>query len=245
MPFVNSSSPPSSTEKWDPLPLTDTHRRGGPCPWLPVLQAPRSDPLRLLAVNELPTDCTGLPPAGLRSAFSELPTALHGWPVAANTGRHHCAQHRATPPSPGRPPRPTDSGPPSDGPPPSTGSAHGGQTNCPTVPNRPLVGVNRPTHRHQRTGHGRPRTRAVLKGGGGRRKWFITPTETNVHADALCFMAEAWARHKTTEPALNNGWRLVAVGGGWWLVAVGGGWRWEWATVGDWRLGVGCSEGLS
>ena len=66
-----------------------------------------------------------------------------------------------------------------------------------------------------------------------RRQAFVTPTETNVHGDALCFMVNKWARHKTTETVLNNGWRLVAVGGwwrlvavgGWWLVAVGGGWR--------------------
>ena len=45
--------------------------------------------------------------------------------------------------------------------------------------------------------------------------------------DALCFMVKTWARHKTTETVLNNGWRL-AVGG--WRLAVGG-WR---LTVGGW-----------
>ena len=55
-------------------------------------------------------------------------------------------------------------------------------------------------------------TRAVLKGG---QRGLATPTETNVHRDALCFMAKTRARHKTTEALLNNGWRLV-VGGGWW-----------------------------
>ena len=58
-------------------------------------------------------------------------------------------------------------------------------------------------------------------------------------------MAKTWARHKTTETALNNGWRLAAVGGwrrlvvggGWWLVAVGGWWRL--VVGGGWRLTVG------
>ena len=49
------------------------------------------------------------------------------------------------------------------------------------------------------------------------------PTEMNVHVDALSFMVKTRARHKTTETALNNGWRLGAVGG-WWRLAVGG-WR--------------------
>ena len=61
---------------------------------------------------------------------------------------------------------------------------------------------------------------------------FGTPTETNVHGDALCCVVKTRARHKATETVLNNGWRLAAVGrwrlvavGGWRLVAVGGGWR--------------------
>ena len=72
----------------------------------------------------------------------------------------------------------------------------------------------------------------------------VTPTEPNVHGDALCFMVKTWARHKTTETGWNNGWRLAAVGGGWRrLAAVGGGWRlvvggWRWAPVGGWRLVV-------
>ena len=66
-------------------------------------------------------------------------------------------------------------------------------------------------------------------GGGGRAEGFVTPSETNVHGDALCFMVKTWARHKTTETVLKNGWRLAAVGGwrlaavgGWWLVVIGG-----------------------
>ena len=55
-----------------------------------------------------------------------------------------------------------------------------------------------------------------LKGG---RKEFVTPTETKVHGDALCFMVMTGARHKTTETVLANGWRLAAVGG-WRLGAV-------------------------
>ena len=67
------------------------------------------------------------------------------------------------------------------------------------------------------------------------KKRFVTPTETNVHTDALCFMVKTWARHKTTETVLNNGWQL-AVGGGWRLVAVGGTW---WVAVcGWWSLGA-------
>ena len=61
--------------------------------------------------------------------------------------------------------------------------------------------------------------RAVLK---EEKKGFVTPTETDVHGDALCFMVKTWARHKTTETALNKGWRLAAVGGGWQLVVSGG-----------------------
>ena len=62
-------------------------------------------------------------------------------------------------------------------------------------------------------------------------KGFVTPTETNVHGDALCFVAKAWARHTATEAQLNNRWRLVAVGGCWRL-AVGGSWRF--VVVGGW-----------
>ena len=53
------------------------------------------------------------------------------------------------------------------------------------------------------------------------------PTETNVDGDALSFMVKTWAKRKTTETVVNNGWRLVAVGGcqlvvggGWWQLAV-------------------------
>ena len=55
-----------------------------------------------------------------------------------------------------------------------------------------------------------------------KQRGFVTPTETNVHGDALRFMGKTWARHKTTETVLNNGWRLAAVGGGWRLVVPGG-----------------------
>ena len=60
-------------------------------------------------------------------------------------------------------------------------------------------------------------------GGRGGRKEFVTPTETKLHGDALCFMVKTWARHKTTETVLNSGWRLAAVGSR--RLAVGGGWR--------------------
>ena len=60
---------------------------------------------------------------------------------------------------------------------------------------------------------------------GEKKKRVVTPTETNVHGEALCFMVKTWARHMTTETLLNNGWQLE----------VGGGWR---LTVGGWRLVV-------
>ena len=69
----------------------------------------------------------------------------------------------------------------------------------------------------------------ALGGGAGRslrgkeRKGFTTPTETNVHRDALCFLVKTWARHKTTETIMNSGRRLAAVGG-WRLAAVSGWW---------------------
>ena len=74
--------------------------------------------------------------------------------------------------------------------------------------------------------------RALSLGGKG---GFVTPTENNVHGDALCFMVKTWATHKTTETALNNGWWL-AVGGSW-RSAVGVGWRW--VVGGGWRLEAG------
>ena len=60
--------------------------------------------------------------------------------------------------------------------------------------------------------------RAIVKekkGGGGAK---VTPTETNVHGDALCFMVRAWARHKTREINIQQWW---AVGGGWRLAVRG------------------------
>ena len=42
---------------------------------------------------------------------------------------------------------------------------------------------------------------------------FATPTEAKFHGDTLCFMVKTWARHKTTEPVLNNG-RGLAAGSG-------------------------------
>ena len=59
------------------------------------------------------------------------------------------------------------------------------------------------------------------KGGG-----VVTPTETNVHGDALYFIVKTWARHKTTETVLNNGRQLAAVGSGW-----------RWAVGAWWRVG--------
>ena len=42
-------------------------------------------------------------------------------------------------------------------------------------------------------------------------------------------MVKTWARHKTTETVLKNGWRLAAVGGGWRLVALG---AWQLVVLG-------------
>ena len=85
-------------------------------------------------------------------------------------------------------------------------------------------------------------SRAVLQG----EKRFAAPTETNLHGDALCFMVKTWARHKTAEAVLNNGWRRLVVGGAWQLavgngrLAVGGGWQ---LAVGDsWSLGAVLNE---
>ena len=71
---------------------------------------------------------------------------------------------------------------------------------------------------------------ALLKGGGG---GFLTPTETNIHRDALYFLVMG--------PSL-----LQKLAGGWWLVTVGG-WRlvaggWWGLVGGGWRLEVpgGC-----
>ena len=46
-------------------------------------------------------------------------------------------------------------------------------------------------------------------------------------------MGKTWARRKTTETELYNGWRLAAASG----------WRLE--AVGGWRLAVGGPKGLS
>ena len=71
------------------------------------------------------------------------------------------------------------------------------------------------------------------------KKEFVTPTETNLHGDALCFIIKPRTIHKTTEASSNNGWRL-AVGG--WRLAVGGCWRL--AVGGGWRsLGAKTSQG--
>ena len=71
-------------------------------------------------------------------------------------------------------------------------------------------------------------------------------------------MVKTWARHKTTEAVLNNGWQMVGgwrllnngwhMVGSWWRLAVGssrlavGGW-WRLAVGGWWSLGavlLGC-----
>ena len=78
---------------------------------------------------------------------------------------------------------------------------------------------------------------------------FITPTETNVHGDARCFMV--MGPFLLQRLAVGGSWQLVV--GGWWrlavgcwwrLVAVGGGW-WRLAVGGGWRLVVGGPWGLS
>ena len=77
--------------------------------------------------------------------------------------------------------------------------------------------------------------RTVLKGEKGRGGGgLVTPTQTNLQEDALCFVVKTWARHNTTETGLNNGWRLAAVGGGgWWRLAAGG-----WRLVIPWGLSL-------
>ena len=68
---------------------------------------------------------------------------------------------------------------------------------------------------------------AVLK---GKNRTFLTPAETMVHGDALCFMVMG--------PSLLQ--RLVV--GGWWPLVVGGRWR---LVVGGWWLGVGSWQRLA
>ena len=68
-------------------------------------------------------------------------------------------------------------------------------------------------------------------GGGGEKKRSETPTESNVHGDALCFMAMGPC---LLQRLVVGGWRL-AFGGGWRL-AVGGWWRL--AVGGWWSLGL-------
>ena len=69
------------------------------------------------------------------------------------------------------------------------------------------------------------------------RKGFVTPQDTNVHGDALCFMGKTLNHRNSIGQRLADGgsWRL-AFGGGWRL-AVGGWWRL--AADGSWRLAVG------
>ena len=80
----------------------------------------------------------------------------------------------------------------------------------------------------------------------GESESFGTPTETNVHGDALCFLIMGPC---LLQRLAVDGWRLV-VGGGWQLVVGGwwlavGGWRrlavggWQLVVGGGWRLVVG------
>ena len=66
---------------------------------------------------------------------------------------------------------------------------------------------------------------------GRQKNGFVTPTGTNAHRHALCFMVKTCARHKTTETVLNKGWWLAV--GCWRLVAVG---CWQLAVGGPWGL---------
>ena len=68
-----------------------------------------------------------------------------------------------------------------------------------------------------------------------KRKRFITPTETNVHGDALCFMAKTHDHRNGIE-------QWLAVGGGWRL-AVGGPWRLS-LTKKNWGSEGGKQKGL-
>ena len=53
-----------------------------------------------------------------------------------------------------------------------------------------------------------------------KKKTFVTPTEKNVHGDALCYIVMG---PFVLQRLAVGGWRLVAVGG--WRLAVGGSWR--------------------
>ena len=54
--------------------------------------------------------------------------------------------------------------------------------------------------------------------GGGRT--FVTPTQTNVHEDALCFLSWDLLYFKDWRLAVGGGWQRLAVGGWWSLGAV-------------------------
>ena len=109
-------------------------------------------------------------------------------------------------------------------------------------------------------GYGHAWVCALSLRGGKPKQTFVTPTETNVHGDALCFMVMGpflLQRLAVVGRRLVvgcwwlvglalDGWRLVVVGGwrlvgGWWWVVVGG-WRrlavggWRLVVVGGWRL---------
>ena len=102
-------------------------------------------------------------------------------------------------------------------------------------PNLTVLGVTRceACQRWQGSETQRGRSQGCLEGE-KRKKEKVTPTETNLHGDALCFMVIG-------RPLLRRlavgGWRRLVVGG-WWLAGIGG-WQ-RLAVVGVWwRLAVG------
>ena len=76
----------------------------------------------------------------------------------------------------------------------------------------------RPKRQTSGTAYGLPISGAVLK---AKKRGFVTPTETNVHGDALCFMIKPWAKPQRQYRTMFGGWRRLAVGG-WRLLALGG-----------------------
>ena len=69
---------------------------------------------------------------------------------------------------------------------------------------------------------------------------FVTPTPTNDHRDALCFLVMG---PSLLQRLAVGGWQRLAAVGGWRLV-VGGGWRLA-LSVDGWRMAVGGLWGRS
>ena len=150
----------------------------------------------------------------------------------------------ASPPSPSLPPCDSSQ---KEKRPPTIARDQGDQHKCPSapwvcIPLHELCSVGNHVHKKRPgpssmslsflSSHHPSRTplfpEAILKGGVTKEK-LPNANRSDRSRGALCFLVKTWARHKTTETILSNGWRLTAVGswwlvvGGWQLVVLGGG----------------------